>query len=125
MVGVGLMQLVAHGAQDVYLTGNLQTTFFRSTYNQHTNFSTGTNIQITCNNLELCEFLKKSIENNKYILKFTKTQLSNYLTGLIEFYLKRQCVKCLDNFYVGIELLMDHYIGKPIQSNELFKTTIK
>ena len=34
------MQLVAYGAQDVYLTGNPQITFFKSVYKRHTNFST-------------------------------------------------------------------------------------
>ena len=33
------MQLVAYGAQDVYLTGNPQITFFRSVHKRHTNFS--------------------------------------------------------------------------------------
>ena len=34
-----LMQLVAYGAQDVYLTGNPQITFFKVVYKRHTNFS--------------------------------------------------------------------------------------
>jgi hypothetical protein len=33
------MQLVAYGAQDIYLTGNPQITFFKSVYRRHTNFS--------------------------------------------------------------------------------------
>ena len=33
------MQLVATGPQDVYLTGNPQTTFFKTVYRRHTNFS--------------------------------------------------------------------------------------
>ena len=35
----GLMQLVAYGSQDLYLTGNPQITFFKSIYRRHTNFS--------------------------------------------------------------------------------------
>ena len=35
----GLMQLVAYGAQDVYLTGNPQITFFKVAYRRHTNFA--------------------------------------------------------------------------------------
>ena len=35
----GLMQLVAYGAQDVYLTGNPQITFWKVTYRRHTNFA--------------------------------------------------------------------------------------
>ena len=38
-MGGGLLQLVAYGAQDVYLTGNPQITFFKSVYKRHTNFS--------------------------------------------------------------------------------------
>ena len=33
------MQLVANGAQDIYLTGNPQITFFKIVYRRHTNFS--------------------------------------------------------------------------------------
>jgi hypothetical protein len=39
MGGGGLMQLVAYGMQDVYLTGNASITFFKSMYRRHTNFS--------------------------------------------------------------------------------------
>jgi hypothetical protein len=38
-MGGGLMQLVAYGAQDIYLTGNPQITFFKVIYRRHTNFS--------------------------------------------------------------------------------------
>ena len=38
-MGGGLIQLVAYGAQDVYLTGNPQITFFKVVYRRHTNFS--------------------------------------------------------------------------------------
>jgi len=38
-MGGGLLQLVAYGAQDVYLTGNPQITFFKVIYRRHTNFS--------------------------------------------------------------------------------------
>ena len=33
------MQLVAYGAQDVYLTGNPQITFWKVTYRRHTNYA--------------------------------------------------------------------------------------
>jgi hypothetical protein len=38
-MGGGLLQLVAYGAQDVYLSGNPQITFFKVAYRRHTNFS--------------------------------------------------------------------------------------
>ena len=44
----GLMQLVAYGAQDVFLTGNPKVTFFQAVYKRHTNFAME-NIQQTTN----------------------------------------------------------------------------
>ena len=44
----GLMQLVAYGAQDVYLTGQPKVTFFQAVYKRHTNFAMET-IQQTVN----------------------------------------------------------------------------
>jgi hypothetical protein len=38
-MGGGLMQLVAYGAQDMYLTGNPQITFWKITYRRYTNFA--------------------------------------------------------------------------------------
>ena len=35
----GLMQLVAYGAQDLYLTGNPKMTYFKFVYRRHTNFA--------------------------------------------------------------------------------------
>ena len=47
-MGGGLMQLVAYGAQDVYLTGDPEITFFKVVYRRHTNFS-AESIQQTIN----------------------------------------------------------------------------
>ena len=44
----GLMQLVAYGAQDVYLTGNPEVTFFQAKYKRHTSFAME-NIEQTVN----------------------------------------------------------------------------
>ena len=39
MPQAGLLELVAHGIQDIYLIGNPQITFFKTVYKRHTNFS--------------------------------------------------------------------------------------
>ena len=52
-MGGGLMQLVAYGAQDIYLTGNPQITFFKVVYRRHTNFSMET-IQQTIQGSSQC-----------------------------------------------------------------------
>lgn len=38
-MGGGVIQLVAYGAQDIYLTGNPQITFFKAVYKRHTMFA--------------------------------------------------------------------------------------
>jgi hypothetical protein len=38
-MGGGLLQLVAYGAQDIFLTGNPNITYFKSVYRKYTNFS--------------------------------------------------------------------------------------
>ena len=38
-MGGGLLQLVAYGAQDAYLSGNPQITFWKGLYKRHTNFA--------------------------------------------------------------------------------------
>ena len=43
----GLLQLVAYGAQDVYLTGSPKVSFFQSVYRRHTNFSMETIEQVS------------------------------------------------------------------------------
>lgn len=48
MPGGALMQLVAFGAQDVYLSGQPKVTFFQTTYKRHTNFAMET-VQQTVN----------------------------------------------------------------------------
>ena len=39
MPQAGLLELVAHGIQDIYLICNPQITFFKTVYKRHTNFS--------------------------------------------------------------------------------------
>jgi len=38
-MGGGLMQLVAYGSEDIYLTGQPQITYFKAVYRRHTNFA--------------------------------------------------------------------------------------
>lgn len=47
-MGGGLMQIVAYGAQDVYISGNPQITFWKILYKRHTNFAVES-IEVTFN----------------------------------------------------------------------------
>ena len=56
-----LMQLVAYGAQDVYLTGNNpQMTYFKSVFRRHTNFSMESIRQTLTGNISMEEFSLES-----------------------------------------------------------------
>ena len=50
-MGGGLMQLVSIGAQDVYITGDPQITFFKLVYRRHTNFAIESREQLSSNNI--------------------------------------------------------------------------
>jgi hypothetical protein len=77
----GLMQLVAYGAQDVYLTGNPQITFFKIVYRRYSNFSIETIENVFTSNVkfdgELTSTLTKSGDLvSKISLGFTLTASS-------------------------------------------------
>jgi hypothetical protein len=63
-MGGGLLQLVAYGAQDVYLTGNPQITFFKVVYRRHTNFSIESIQQTFNGNAELGNRVTCQISRN-------------------------------------------------------------
>lgn len=52
MGGGALMQLVANGSQDIYLTGNPEMTYFRAVYRRHTNFAKESILQNTIGTLK-------------------------------------------------------------------------
>jgi len=57
------MQLVAYGAQDIYLTGNPQITYFKTVYRRHTNFSMESIEQVWCGD-SLCGRATSTISRN-------------------------------------------------------------
>jgi len=63
-MGGGLMQLVAYGAQDVYLTGNPQITLFKAVYRRHTNFSMESIQQVFSGNASFGNKVTTTISRN-------------------------------------------------------------
>ena len=63
-MGGGLMQLVAYGAQDIYLTGNPQITFFKVVYRRHTNFAMEAIEQVFMGNVQLGKKTSCTIARN-------------------------------------------------------------
>lgn len=68
----GLMQLVAYGAQDVYLNGNSNITFFTVQYRRYPNFST--ELLDNCHNMIYLDYLdhnkKTPVIINKHIIGY-------------------------------------------------------
>ena len=63
-MGGGLLQLVAYGAQDVYLTGNPQITFFKVVYRRHTNFAVESILQTFNGNASFDNTINCTISRN-------------------------------------------------------------
>lgn len=68
-MGGGLMQLVAYGAQDIYLTGNPQITFFKVVYRRHTNFAMESIEQTFNGNVDLGRRVTATISRNGDLIK--------------------------------------------------------
>jgi hypothetical protein len=63
------MQLVAYGAQDIYLTGNPQITFFKVVYRRHTNFAMESIEQTFNGSVELGRRVTATISRNGDLIK--------------------------------------------------------
>ena len=95
-MGGGLMQLVAYGAQDIYLTGNPQITFFKVVYRRHTNFSMESIVQTFSGNVDFGSDVVSTISRNgdlvgrmylEHAANFTcNTGANNDQIGLVERY---------------------------------------
>lgn len=84
-MGGGLMQLVAYGAQDVYLTGDPEITYFKVVYRRHTNFAIES-IEQTFNGT--ADFGKKvicTVSRNGDLINhvYLQVQLPSLSTGLV------------------------------------------
>jgi len=82
-MGGGLLQLVAYGAQDVYLTGNPQITFFKAVYRRHTNFSIEAieqtfNGQPSYGSRVTCQISRNGDLINRIYLQLRLTGTANY-----------------------------------------------
>ena len=86
-MGGGLLQLVAYGAQDVYLTGNPQITFFKVVYRRHTNFAMEA-IQQTFNgnaafgNTVYCQISRNGDLIHRTYLEVSLPKLTSYIYGV-------------------------------------------
>ena len=93
----GLSQLVAYGAQDVYLTGNPQITFFKTVYRRYTNFA--------------IESIQQTINGSVGYGNKVSTQISrngDLITDIVvEFVLTKDAAGANTTFYPAEQLLQD------------------
>jgi hypothetical protein len=68
-MGGGLVQLVAYGAQDIYLTSNPQITFFKVVYRRHTNFAMESIEQTFNGNVDFGKRVTAVISRNGDLIK--------------------------------------------------------
>jgi hypothetical protein len=99
-MGGGLMQLVAYGAQDVYLTGNPQITFFKVVYRRHTNFSMESIEQVFTGNVNFGKKTSCTIARNGDLLG--KMYLEMDITATAGNLVARPGHACVD--YVEVEI---------------------
>ena len=81
-MGGGLMQLVAYGAQDIYLTGNPQITFFKVVYRRHTNFSMESIEQTFNGTATACSRVTATISRNGDLVHKMYIRVVNGATNL-------------------------------------------
>ncbi|AGE56313.1 major capsid protein VP54 [Paramecium bursaria Chlorella virus NE-JV-1] len=93
----GLSQLVAYGAQDVYLTGNPQITFFKTVYRRYTNFAV--------------ESIQQTINGSVGFGNKVSTQISrngDLITDVvIEFVLSKNVTGANNTFFPAEQMLQD------------------
>ena len=73
------MQLAAYGAQDIYLTGNPQITFFKFVYKRHTNFAMESIQQTLNGNVDFGQDISYKLERNGDLVH--KMFLEFYVSG--------------------------------------------
>jgi len=92
----GLSQLVAYGAQDVYLTGNPQITFFKTVYRRYTNFA--------------IESIQQTINGSVGYGNKVSTQISrngDLITDIVVEFLLTKATATTATFYCAEDLLQD------------------
>ena len=107
-MGGGLMQLVAYGAQDIYLTGNPQITFWKVVYRRHTNFARECIEQTLNGTVASSARVTATISRNGDLLSAMHLQHTLHTTAVLN-----ESAKDLD--YVEVQIggqLIDKHYGK-------------
>jgi len=108
-MGGGLMQLVAYGAQDIYLTGNPQITFFKVVYRRHTNFSMEAIEQTINGTIGFGKTFSSTISRNGDLVSRMYIDLTLVKTGATGQYYPGEDVIDTVELEIGGQLIDRHY----------------
>ena len=78
------MQLVAYGAQDVYLTGQPKVTFFQAVYKRHTNFAMENIIQTVNGSVANGNRVSVTIARNGDLIGNMYVSMAPQTTGVVQ-----------------------------------------
>ena len=123
-----ITQLVAIGAQDVYLTGNPEVSFFRSTYRRHTNFAHVVNRQVLQGAVNPSGMSSIKLERKGDMVSYVYLTKRNGLTQItflptdidhIDFLIGGQIIDTQDDMFIN-------YVADPLlcstQNKAVFST---
>jgi Major capsid protein N-terminus/Large eukaryotic DNA virus major capsid protein len=116
------MQLVAYGAQDIYLTGNPQITFFKVVYRRHTNFATESIEQTFNGTVGFGKRLSVTISRNGDLITdaFLEITLKRKVGGPVPYYPAEAFVKAVE-LEIGGQRIDKHYSDWFRMYDELFR----
>jgi hypothetical protein len=102
------LQLVAYGAQDIYLTGNPQITFFKVVYRRHSNFAIES-IRLPQNyNVQMGNHYIYDIQRRGDLLSSIFLAITVDISNIGQTYYGFQLIDYVD-FYIGGQLIDKQY----------------
>ncbi len=106
-MGGGLLQLVAYGAQDVYLTGNPQITFFKVVYRRHTNFALESIPQTFNGSVQYGQRVTSTISRNGDLISRVYLVITSQADKAVQYYGLRLIKYC--EVEIGGQKIDKHY----------------
>jgi hypothetical protein len=131
----GLMQLVSYGSQDIYLTGNPQTTFFKFIYKRHTNFAMESIEQSYIGSAKMGRSINATISRNGDLLQsvYLEIEMDNQtitspyygyqLIDRIELDIGNQIIESLQGEWLLLWSDLTHNIDKRTMLNNIICNT--
>jgi hypothetical protein len=103
------MQLVAYGAQDIYLTGNPQITFFKVVYRRHTNFSCESIEQTFNGTVDFGKRVTATISRNGDLIKGMWLEMQVTVAAAVADYGFGNAIVKTAELEIGGQLIDRHY----------------